>query len=504
MLNRAKPHPLRSLRAKQVLLLILIGLQALFSGGYLYQAHQRIELETANVLAEAATLQSRNFELTRILIGTHLKAIGDGRLLGNDAPRISVAQEVQKEWLDAIILLDEKGNIITQASLFELETLVDPKILDKKSFADSPFYQQWRNTLPDEVDMFTLSVNDQLGGGSLAFYRAIRNKQGVFVGSVLGFISHRSLRTALQQSQLNAFELSDTGSVIIFDKSDNKLLFHSQRSKTAAKFAHVVAKDRPLGHGLQHFATPDGQQHLGAFKPLRHPRWVLVTQLGQDEYLHGWRIQVGISLLVFLYIAFLQWQLVHLIQRKQEQHARLKYIDTHDRLTDLANRPHFEQWLAQASKQAMRYRRPLSLLAINLDHFKHINAEHGHDAGDALLNSIAALVQHSLREGELAARFSGDEFIVGLPRTSLTDALIIAEQLRAAIAAHTFTVDTASLRCTVSIGAVLLQNAPLDEALQQLKQTLAHAKQMGRNCVIAGDRTGMIDHATLNGHPHEN
>lgn len=103
---------------------------------------------------------------------------------------------------------------------------------------------------------------------------------------------------------------------------------------------------------------------------------------------------------------------------------------TRDWLTGLHNRRYFEEALADQLAIANRYSRPLSLILFDIDHFKQINDTHGHEAGDQLLRTFAELLRNSIREADIAARYGGDEFVVLLPETDLTNARILAERIR--------------------------------------------------------------------------
>ncbi|WP_348946187.1 GGDEF domain-containing protein [Chitinibacter sp. FCG-7] len=128
---------------------------------------------------------------------------------------------------------------------------------------------------------------------------------------------------------------------------------------------------------------------------------------------------------------------------------------------------------------------PLTLLALDLDHFKRVNDVYGHDAGDAVLVTVAKTLRGILRECDLPARFGGEEFIVALPQTTIDGAMIIAERIRTAIAAQAISVNGQEIHCTVSIGVVQVKGKAFDLALKQADQALYQAKEAGRNCVIA-------------------
>src|SRR6266567_677434 len=121
--------------------------------------------------------------------------------------------------------------------------------------------------------------------------------------------------------------------------------------------------------------------------------------------------------------------------RLQEATAALVEQSVTDHLTGLYNRRHFQERLTQELSRARRYGSPLSLLLMDLDHFKHVNDRFGHQAGDVALRQTAALVRPALRTLDLCARLGGEEFAVIMPTTDGAGALTVAERLRHAIAA---------------------------------------------------------------------
>lgn len=158
-----------------------------------------------------------------------------------------------------------------------------------------------------------------------------------------------------------------------------------------------------------------------------------------------------------------------------------------DALTGLPNRRGFEA--TALALFAPRGRRATVLL-LDLDRFKAINDGHGHPAGDAVLRDAAATLVRHLRAGDVPGRLGGEEFAVLLPGTAPTDAMRIAERLRAAVAEEVAHPGGPSARVTVSIGlaAVEAEGAPrpaLDAALAAADAALYRAKQAGRNRVEA-------------------
>jgi two-component system cell cycle response regulator len=171
---------------------------------------------------------------------------------------------------------------------------------------------------------------------------------------------------------------------------------------------------------------------------------------------------------------------VSLKQREQQSTAD----SLTDALTGIGNRRRLDQALATEIVRARRSGGALSVIMADIDHFKRINDEYGHAAGDKVLAGLGALLQTQARQTDIAARFGGEEFIVLLPHTALAPAMLKAEKLRKAIAAI-FT-DRFPHPVTSSFGVAEL-SAGEDSAslLRRADAALYQAKQGGRNRVIA-------------------
>ncbi|MEQ8483156.1 MAG: diguanylate cyclase [Pseudomonadales bacterium] len=169
-------------------------------------------------------------------------------------------------------------------------------------------------------------------------------------------------------------------------------------------------------------------------------------------------------------------------QVKQEM-ERLAHTDA---LTGLHNRRYFLRRMNEESERVKRHGHALSVLLLDLDHFKEINDTHGHDAGDRMLEQIARVIEASKRDSDVAARLGGEEFALLLPETSVDGALRLAERLRVLIADTTIsTVAAASVGLTTSIGvATVSPSTPSAAALlQRADRALYEAKRAGRNAV---------------------
>ncbi|MBL8092601.1 MAG: diguanylate cyclase [Anaerolineales bacterium] len=169
-------------------------------------------------------------------------------------------------------------------------------------------------------------------------------------------------------------------------------------------------------------------------------------------------------------------------RREAEERARI------DPLTSLFNRRHFFSMLDYASAQGWQVPQRLSVLVLDLDHFKQVNDTLGHRAGDQVLQSVAQIIRFSIRPGDIACRYGGEEFAILLPQADLEAALLVGERLRDSLARTEIPTDTGPIRVTVSIGAASLtveDDPDLESLLDRADAALYAAKRAGRNRVQA-------------------
>lgn len=156
-----------------------------------------------------------------------------------------------------------------------------------------------------------------------------------------------------------------------------------------------------------------------------------------------------------------------------------------DELTSLYNRRAFFEQGKQLFKQAKRYQQHVSVMMIDIDHFKNINDNHGHTVGDSVLKSIAGLLQKTIREVDILARIGGEEFAIILPQTGVEEASSLAERIRQCIEAEAIQHDLLQINITASFGiaACMVEGDDLDKMLTKADDALYIAKKKGRNQV---------------------
>ena len=179
---------------------------------------------------------------------------------------------------------------------------------------------------------------------------------------------------------------------------------------------------------------------------------------------------------------------IHVKQLQDElrdRNAALDHVSRTDALTGLYNRRHLDEVLTLRHAEARRHQEPLSLLLLDIDHFKHVNDTHGHPTGDMVLREFAHRLNNQLRIGDIAGRWGGEEFLVILPHTELTGAVEVAERIRAAFAATPITAGAAHITVTVSGGCCAGPGDSPEELLHRADTGLYQAKTAGRNQIAA-------------------
>ncbi len=173
------------------------------------------------------------------------------------------------------------------------------------------------------------------------------------------------------------------------------------------------------------------------------------------------------------------------ITGRKEMEDKLRYMASHDPLTGLYNRGAVDKLLHQELLRAQRYRRPLSLLVVDLDFFKRVNDTHGHQAGDQVLCAFAGTLDQAVRQSDFVGRFGGEEFVVVLPETPLDQAVELAERLRKNVEETVFLEQRGGIQLTVSVGvAAFPEHGELDQALFAAADAAVYrAKNQGRNRV---------------------
>jgi diguanylate cyclase (GGDEF)-like protein/PAS domain S-box-containing protein len=178
---------------------------------------------------------------------------------------------------------------------------------------------------------------------------------------------------------------------------------------------------------------------------------------------------------------------------------RLKLTATLDPVSGAVNRWETERHLAVELERSRRHGRPLSILMVDIDHFKRISDTYGPHNGDTVMRAARDAMSAMMRASDIVGRYGLEAFIIVLPETALDNALILAERLRDRISASAVPLDgERSAYVTISVGVAAYPESgdSVDALIQAADLALYRAKKKGRDCVVAGDGTGKRSHPT--------
>ena len=218
----------------------------------------------------------------------------------------------------------------------------------------------------------------------------------------------------------------------------------------------------------------------------------LIAHFNQPEPLSGVNLTIIIVSLVMSNVLGIWASVRFYSHRRQQYEAQTHAFELRkdliqnalvDQLTGVANRRHFFQAAEAEFERFVRYKRPFSVLMLDLDHFKNVNDQFGHPVGDKVLKDLAITINQSKRDTDIFGRLGGEEFALLLPETSLSGATDIAVRLRRAC--HSVSLPAASRRITVSIGVTQARTGDetFDDILSRADETLYRAKNNGRDRV---------------------
>jgi len=169
----------------------------------------------------------------------------------------------------------------------------------------------------------------------------------------------------------------------------------------------------------------------------------------------------------------------------QDMNSRLSELATLDDLTQLRNRRAFEERLEDETRRWRRRGGDVSLVLLDIDHFKAYNDTFGHPKGDEVLRAAGRLIRRALRASDFAARYGGEEFAIILPNTDRSGSLLVAEQLRRAIKEADW--EDRPITASVGVATMCREISTSEELVANADRALYRSKQAGRNCVTISD-----------------
>jgi diguanylate cyclase (GGDEF)-like protein len=334
------------------------------------------------------------------------------------------------------------------------------------------------------------------GADSIALSRRLTDRDGAFAGVASAVLRLAYFRSLFQQVDVGPH------SVITFASTDGTILVR-QPSLTAAgdvglRLINVPNFWRMVNEKTGVFTASypvDGVKRMRAFRRIGGLPLIIVVGLALDDiYAEWWRRaawSIAVTGAVCVGIILLAWGFRRELRRRElaeqdlaELATALSGMAVTDPLTGLGNRRHFDTLLQREWRRAARSKSWLSLLMIDIDHFKAFNDHHGHQQGDEVLRILAKAISGSTRRpGDSGARYGGEEFAVVLPDTDLRGAMAVAENIRAAFINREEAGELAAALPTISIGVSSVRPAGNGETtlVRSADQALYAAKEGGRN-----------------------
>jgi diguanylate cyclase (GGDEF)-like protein len=178
----------------------------------------------------------------------------------------------------------------------------------------------------------------------------------------------------------------------------------------------------------------------------------------------------------------------HIVLENSRLFERVRNLAIRDSLTDLFNHRHIMDLVNHEFERVGRYQNAFSVLMIDLDHFKRINDQHGHPAGDAVLREMALLLRDQLRATDSLGRYGGEEFVAVLPHTGAEEARQTAERIRYQVQQRRFHAGDSEVRLSVSVGMATCPAPGVGSSealLREADKALYRAKEAGRNRVAS-------------------
>jgi len=407
----------------------------------------------------------------------------------NERTTFSMASTYQQAWRN--IAPEENGQVVTPHGLFTYQSVapMDKMLAAGTSQTPTRVDDHWWiiSRVPPEVlalpwlpAMFWICAGVMLlMAGVVWLWAMARVRRAVAEGETLR--NRRRLEFITNTSQ-DAITLVDSQDHVQFWNLAAERLFGYRREEAMGQsLHHLVATPEQLpavGKGLEVF----GQTGQG---PIFEGRREVLARRKDGSHFPAEVSASAFSLDGQWYAA---GSVRDITERKQNDEA-LKRLANTDGLTGVLNRRRFMELSRQEVARSHRYGGPLSLIMLDVDHFKAVNDSFGHEVGDEVLVSLSQVCRQVLRQVDLFGRVGGEEFMALLPETGLEAAAMVAERLRNALAAHAVSASKPEVRVTISLGVAQLgPETRLNDLMRLADDAMYQAKQNGRNRVEISDQ----------------
>jgi diguanylate cyclase (GGDEF)-like protein len=384
--------------------------------------------------------------------------------------------------MGVMLVLDENGDSIIDAAM------TPPR---RANYADREYFQAHKARADLELYITQPLVSRLTGGRVIGLTRRINKPDGTFGGVVLA-----TLKLSYFSGLFNHIGLGSKGAINLYLRDGTRVMrYPYDEADIGVNIAGASTFDRFQREGSGSFidtSSRDGVKRYYTFTVIGALPLILNVALSVDEVEAQWRAKALIIGIVVLLLCGLTIILSLLfareLRRRVAVQAELTLMSRTDSLTGLPNRRQFEEVSARAWKSAARLEKPLSLLVVDVDHFKRFNDWYGHAVGDEVLSNLAQALSASVhRPNDLVCRVGGEEFVLLLPDTDRAGALRIAERVHDEVSRVTVgSVGIGAGSVTVSVG--LASTVPsangaitVSSLYQRADAALYEAKAGGRN-----------------------
>jgi diguanylate cyclase (GGDEF)-like protein len=396
--------------------------------------------------------------------------------------------------------------------------------------------REWVKHIRADANVMGEAYRDAARGKSSVLIAVpIKAASGRLLGAMAGKLNFDSIEQVMQ-----AFAVGQTGRVHLVDRHGRIVISSGPTGAAALATRLPTAAATSLaasGEATANYANVTGQAVIGTMRPVSALGWTIVAEVARAEaygrvsqqrnrtllMLAGLMVAVGLAAYILALtvvrplerltagakqvgagdfnvdvpvldygeVGYLTRTFNTMVTRLREGRDELAAINmaletlsVTDGLTGLFNHKHLMETLASEVGRARRHKHPLSILMIDVDHFKEYNDRFGHQMGDKLLADIAALFKKTTRSIDYAARYGGDEFLLLLHEVAADDAMQLADRVRSAVAAATF--GPADYRVTVSIGVASYpeHGESAEAVIASADAGLYKAKRGGRNGIV--------------------
>ena len=383
-----------------------------------------------------------------------------------------------------VLLLDANGAVIADSSTLHPTP---------RNFANRDYFLAHKNSSQAGLFIsrpFKIRCDcDQVW--RIAFSRRVSGPNGEFAG-----VAVATMRLAYFDQLFNRLTIGNGSSVNLLN---TRGILLAQQPLLERDMIDKDLSDRPNFKRMLHegegsfraISAISGTERLYTFSNVGELPLIVVVALASEDVFAPWKraalLTSGATGVLCIGLLWLTWMLRRELRRRHRAEQVLSELAATDALTGLANRRTLDDRLRLEWDRAQRSTEPLTVLMIDVDHFKAFNDRHGHQGGDEALRTVAQVIGSNIRRpADLAARYGGEEFAVVLPDTGAKGAWVIAEHIRNSIE-HLPRVAGAERPITVSIGMSTWDKRsrqPLEALLLSADQALYEAKHSGRNRVV--------------------